>query len=134
MRWPHTDSTCRSTRRSRAAGATIGGTVAAGVSGSCRYRFGGIRDFLIGVRVVDGEGRVIRSGGKVVKNAAGFLLHQAMVGSCGRLGVVAELTFKVFPAPEAHATVRVDAGDLATSLVGDGRSPDESASTWKPST
>jgi len=98
------------------AGATIGGTVAAGVNGSCRYRFGGIRDFLIGVRVVDGEGRIIHSGGKVVKNAAGFLLHQAMVGSCGRLGVVAELTFKVFPAPAAHATVRVDTGDLATSL------------------
>ena len=99
------------------AGATIGGTVAAGVNGSCRYRFGGIRDFLIGVRLVDGEGRVVHSGGKVVKNAAGFLLHQAMVGSCGRLGVVAELTFKVFPAPTVHATVRVDAGGLASSLA-----------------
>jgi glycolate oxidase FAD binding subunit len=99
-----------------AAGATIGGTVAAGINGSCRYRFGGIRDFLIGVRLVDGEGRIVQSGGKVVKNAAGFLLHQAMVGSCGRLGVVAELTFKVFPAPAAHATVRVDAGDLESSL------------------
>lgn len=98
------------------AGATIGGTVAAGVNGSCRYRFGGIRDFLIGVRLVDGEGRVVHSGGKVVKNAAGFLLHQAMVGSCGRFGVVAELTFKVFPAPVAHATVRVDGGDLASAL------------------
>ncbi|AMY08927.1 putative FAD-linked oxidoreductase [Luteitalea pratensis] len=97
-------------------GATIGGTVAAGVNGSCRYRFGGIRDFLIGVRLVDGEGRIVHSGGKVVKNAAGFLLHQAMVGSCGRLGVVAELTFKVFPAPAAHATVRTDARDLASSL------------------
>ena len=52
-----------------------------------------------------------------MKNAAGFLLHQAMVGSCGRLGVVAEVTFKVFPAPAAHATVRVDAGDLDASLA-----------------
>lgn len=100
-----------------AAGATIGGTVAAGVNGSCRYRFGGIRDFVIGARIVDGEGRVVYSGGKVVKNAAGFLLHQAMVGSCGRLGVVAEVTFKVFPAPESHATVRVDAGDLDSALT-----------------
>ena len=58
--------------------------MAAGVNGSCRYRFGGIRDFLIGVRIVDGRGRLMHSGGKVVKNAAGFLLHQAMVGSCGR--------------------------------------------------
>ena len=83
-------------------GATIGGTVAAGVSGGRRYRYGGIRDFLIGIRVVDGEGRAIRSGGKVVKNAAGFLLHHGVVGSCGRFGVLTEVTFKVFPAPEAR--------------------------------
>ena len=71
-----------------AAGATIGGTVAAGVNGSCRYRYGGIRDFIIGAQIVDGRGRTTRSGGKVVKNAAGFLLHQALVGSCGRLGIL----------------------------------------------
>jgi glycolate oxidase FAD binding subunit len=102
-----------------AAGATIGGTVAAGVNGSCRYRYGGARDFLIGARIVDGRGRLTRSGGKVVKNAAGFLLHQALVGSCGTLGILAELTFKVFPAAEAHATIRVDAADLpsASALV-----------------
>lgn len=88
-------------------GATIGGTVAAGLSGSERYRYGGIRDFLIGARLVDGEGRLLRSGGQVVKNAAGFLLHHAMVGSHGRLGVLTEVTFKVFPAPEAHATLHV---------------------------
>ncbi len=98
------------------AGATIGGTVAAGVNGSCRYRFGGIRDFLIGARIVDGQGRVVYSGGKVVKNAAGFLLHQAMVGSCGRLGVVAEVTFKVFPSPTVRATVRVETGDIVAGL------------------
>jgi glycolate oxidase FAD binding subunit len=102
-----------------AAGATLGGTVAAGVNGSCRLRYGGVRDFLIGARIVDGRGRLVRSGGKVVKNAAGFLLHQALVGSCGRLGILAELTFKVFPAAEAHATVRVTVADLpaASALV-----------------
>jgi glycolate oxidase FAD binding subunit len=101
------------------AGATLGGTVAAGVNGSCRYRYGGTRDFLIGARIVDGRGRLTRSGGKVVKNAAGFLLHQGLVGSCGMLGILAELTFKVFPAAEAHVTVRVDGTDLApaTALV-----------------
>jgi glycolate oxidase FAD binding subunit len=101
------------------AGATLGGTVAAGVNGSCRYRFGGIRDFIIGTRMVDGRGQVIASGGKVVKNAAGFLLHQALVGSCGSLGVIVEITCKVFPAPEAHATLRVDTPDVAaaTALV-----------------
>jgi glycolate oxidase FAD binding subunit len=91
-------------------GATIGGTVAAGLSGSGRYRYGGVRDFVIGARVVDGEGRLIRSGGKVVKNAAGFLLHQAVVGSLGRFGVLTEVTFKVFPAPEARVTLRLERG------------------------
>lgn len=91
-------------------GATIGGTVASGVSGSRRYRYGGIRDFLIGVRVVDGEGRMIRSGGTVVKNAAGFLLHHGMVGSLGQFGVLTELTFKVFPQPEARRTITLECG------------------------
>ena len=100
-----------------AAGATLGGTVAAGVNGSCRLRYGGVRDFLIGARIVDGRGRVVRSGGKVVKNAAGFLLHQALVGSCGRLGILAELTFKVFPAAEAHATLRVPATDFPAAVA-----------------
>lgn len=99
------------------AGATLGGTVAAGVNGSCRYRYGGIRDFLIGARIVDGQGRVVQSGGKVVKNAAGFLLHQAMVGSTGSLGVLAELTFKVFPVAEARATLRVESADLASAVA-----------------
>jgi glycolate oxidase FAD binding subunit len=98
------------------AGATLGGTVAAGINGPCRYRFGGIRDFLIGARIVDGRGRVIRGGGAVVKNAAGFLIHQALVGSCGRLGVLAELTFKVFPEPPAHVTIGVGIGDTRSAL------------------
>jgi glycolate oxidase FAD binding subunit len=98
------------------AGATLGGTVASGVSGSGRYRYGGVRDFVIGARVVDGEGRIIRSGGKVVKNAAGFLLHHGMVGSQGRYGVLAELTLKVFPRPEARATLRVDTGSVEAAM------------------
>jgi len=99
-----------------AAGATIGGTAAAGVSGSLRYRYGGVRDFVIGARIVDGEGRSIRSGGKVVKNAAGFLLHHAMVGSAGRFGVLTELTLKVFPSPEARGTVVSECGTLREAL------------------
>jgi glycolate oxidase FAD binding subunit len=95
-----------------ASGATLGGTLATGLSGSGRYRYGGVRDFVIGARVVDGEGRLIRSGGKVVKNAAGFLLHHAMVGSLGRLGVLAEVTLKVFPRPETRATLQIATGSL----------------------
>jgi glycolate oxidase FAD binding subunit len=101
-------------------GATLGGTVASGLCGSGRYRYGGVRDFVIGMRVIDGDGRLIRSGGKVVKNAAGFLLHHGMVGSLGRLGVIADITCKVFPRPEAHATLEVACGSLerAWSAVG----------------
>lgn len=87
-------------------GATLGGTVAAGLSGSGRYRFGGVRDFLIGVRFVDGLGRLVRGGGKVVKNAAGFDLPKLMVGSLGQFGILTEVSFKVFPQPEAYTTVQ----------------------------
>ena len=82
-----------------AAGATIGGTVAAGLSGPGRFRYGGIRDFLLGVRFLSGDGQPIRAGGKVVKNSAGFDIPKFLVGSMGRLGVLTELTFKVFPKP-----------------------------------
>ena len=99
------------------AGGTIGGTVASGLSGSGRYRYGGVRDFIIGARVVDGHGRLIASGGQVVKNAAGFLMHHALVGSVGRLGAIAEVTFKVFPRPEALATLRVPCASVAEAVA-----------------
>lgn len=108
------------------AGATAGGTVTAGLSGPGRFRYGGVRDFLLGVRFVDGRGDAHLGGGRVVKNAAGFDLPKLMVGSLGRFGVLTELTFKVFPAPEAHATVVFDAGTrtkAAGLLVTLGRSP-----------
>ena len=91
------------------AGATLGGTVAAGLSGPGRFRFGGVRDFILGVRFVDGAGRLLRMGGKVVKNAAGFDLPKFFVGSLGRFGVLAEITFKVFPRPASARTLRLDA-------------------------
>ncbi len=93
-----------------AAGATLGGTLASGLSGPGRYRYGGVRDFVLGVRFVDAEGRLVRAGGKVVKNAAGFDLAKLFVGSLGRLGVVVEVSLKVFPAPQAYATLRVEHG------------------------
>jgi FAD/FMN-containing dehydrogenases len=93
------------------AGATIGGTVAAGISGPGRFRFGGLRDFILGVRFVDGEGRFLRMGGKVVKNAAGFDLPKFFVGSLGRFGVLAEVTFKVFPRPLVTRTLRIETVD-----------------------
>ncbi len=97
-------------------GATLGGVVAANTSGPGRYRYGGVRDFLLGVQFVDGEGRLVRSGGKVVKNAAGLDLPKLMVGSLGRLGVLTELIFKVFPKPETYATLQVDYHSLQETL------------------
>lgn len=89
------------------AGATLGGTVAAGVSGPGRFRFGGVRDFILGVRFVDGMGRLLRMGGKVVKNCAGFDLPKFFVGSLGRYGALAEVTFKVFPSPASRLTLKL---------------------------
>jgi glycolate oxidase FAD binding subunit len=100
-----------------AAGATLGGTVAAGLSGSGRYRYGGVRDFLIGVHFVDGKGRLVRGGGKVVKNAAGFDLPKLMVGSLGRFGVLAELTFKVFPRLQHYASASITFFTLEAALA-----------------
>ena len=96
-----------------AAGATLGGTLASGVSGPGRFRFGGLRDFVLGVRFVDGGGRLMRLGGKVVKNAAGFDLPKFFVGSVGRFGALSEITFKVFPRPLATRTLRIEVKGVA---------------------
>ncbi|MEZ5292277.1 MAG: FAD-binding protein [Vicinamibacterales bacterium] len=98
-------------------GATVGGVVASGWSGPSRYRYGGVRDFLIGARIVDGRGRLVVSGGQVVKNAAGFLTHHALVGSAGRLGVIVEASLKVFPRPVARATVTAAAPSLESAVA-----------------
>jgi glycolate oxidase len=98
------------------AGATLGGVVAAGTSGPGRYRHGGVRDFIIGARFVDGTGALVGGGGRVVKNAAGFDLPRLMVGSMGRLGVLVEVAFKVFPAPPAWATLVAEAANLEAAL------------------
>ncbi len=99
------------------AGATLGGAIGAGVSGPGRQRYGGVRDFILGVRFVTGSGELVRGGGKVVKNAAGFDLPKLLVGSLGRLGAIVEATFKVFPRPRATATLRVVLPDLAAALA-----------------
>ncbi|MCG8652398.1 MAG: FAD-binding protein, partial [Pirellulales bacterium] len=98
------------------AGATLGGTVATGISGPGRVRYGGLRDFLLGVRFFSGEATLIRAGGKVVKNAAGFDIPKLMVGSLGRLGVMTELTFKVFPQAADYQTLVTVCDDHATAL------------------
>jgi glycolate oxidase FAD binding subunit len=86
-------------------GATIGGTVASNASGPERYRYGGVRDFIVGCHYVDGNGDLLAGGGKVVKNAAGFDYPKLFVGSAGALGALIDVCFKVFPKPEVYNTL-----------------------------
>lgn len=98
-------------------GATLGGSIASGISGPCRLLYGGLRDFMLEVALCDSAGREIRGGGKVVKNAAGFDLPKLVVGSYGRMGIITEATLKVFPQPQGWLTVRSGAASLGAALA-----------------
>jgi glycolate oxidase FAD binding subunit len=87
------------------AGATIGGVVATAASGPLRTRFGTPRDLVIGASFVLSDGTVGRSGGKVVKNVAGFDVAKLLVGSLGTLAVITEVAFRLHPLPAASRTV-----------------------------
>lgn len=82
--------------------ATVGGIVAANDSGALRLKFGGLRDLIIGMTIVLADGNIAKTGGKVVKNVAGYDLHKLMTGSFGTLGVIAEVNFRLHPVEE-HA-------------------------------
>jgi glycolate oxidase FAD binding subunit len=88
--------------------ATIGGVVAAGVSGSQRVSAGGARDHLLGFRAVSGHGEIFVAGAKVVKNVTGYDLPKLAAGSWGRLFAMTELTLKVLPRPRVAATLLIE--------------------------
>jgi len=89
-------------------GATIGGAVAAGLSGPRRPYTGAVRDFVLGTRIVNGKGEDLSFGGRVIKNVAGYDVSRLMVGALGTLGVLTEISFKVLPAPPAEATLEFE--------------------------
>jgi glycolate oxidase FAD binding subunit len=94
---------------------TIGGAVALGWSGSRACFAGGVRDAVLGLRMLNGLAEDLRFGGQVMKNVAGFDVSRLMVGSCGRLGPILELSLKVVPLPQQEMTLSWQLPDLASS-------------------
>jgi len=90
------------------ANATVGGMFAAGLSGPRRPAAGALRDYVLGARLLDGHGRVLRFGGQVMKNVAGYDVSRLLAGSLGTLGLVLDVTLKLLPKPVASATVRFE--------------------------
>ncbi len=104
--------------------ATLGGVLATNASGPRRHLYGTPRDLLIGLTVVTGDGAIVRGGGKVVKNVAGYDLPKLFVGSLGTLGIIVEVTVKLRPVPDDERLVAVrfervkDAGAAARAVMG----------------
>jgi len=101
------------------AGATVGGCIAAGLAGPRRASFGatygGVRDFVLGAKLIDGRGHVLSFGGTVMKNVAGYDVSRAIAGSLGILGLISELSLKVLPQPVCESTLRLEL-DQASAL------------------
>lgn len=117
-------------------GATLGGVVAANLSGPRRVAWGAMRDHVMGVRFVNGTGEVLRSGGRVLKNVTGLDLCKLLAGSHGTLGVLTEITLKVLPAPERTGTLALAGLDarqgVAVLAAALGSPYGVSAAAWLP--
>ena len=98
------------------ADATVGGVIASGASSPRRLRLGALRDTVLEAEIVTGDGRLVRSGARTVKNVTGYDLHKLVAGSLGTLGVIVQVALKVRPLPHARRTLRFE-GDLALAGV-----------------
>jgi glycolate oxidase FAD binding subunit len=113
--------------------ATLGGCVAAGLSGPRRASAGSVRDALLGVKLVDGRGELLSFGGQVMKNVAGYDVSRMLAGSLGTLGVIVEVSLKLLPRPPAERTQRLEqpqAKALETLCRWGGKPLPISASAW----
>ncbi len=113
--------------------ATLGGAVASGLSGPRRAYVGALRDFVLGVEMIDGRGERLRFGGKVIKNVAGFDVARLMAGSLGTLGLLTEVTLKTVPCPRAECTLRFEVDQpraLASMALWAARPWPISATAW----
>jgi len=90
--------------------ATLGGCIATGLSGPRRAYQGAVRDYVLGVRILDGRGDLLTFGGQVMKNVAGYDVSRLQVGAMGTLGLLLEISLKVLPRPVAETTLRFDMG------------------------
>jgi glycolate oxidase FAD binding subunit len=107
-------------------GATLGGVVATADSGPLRGRYGGVRDLVVGIRVALSDGTLAKSGGKVIKNVAGYDLSKLFAGSLGTLGAIVELSVRLHPLPPASATAighSADPAELGQALLALLRAP-----------
>jgi len=93
-------------------GATFGGAIAAGLAGPRRANSGGVRDFVLGAQLMDGQGEVLKFGGQVMKNVAGYDVSRLLTGSMGTLGLMLELSVKVLPVATQEATLRFETGEI----------------------
>ena len=96
--------------------ATVGGMVAAGWSGPARASVGAVRDFVLGIEIINGKAELLRFGGTVMKNVAGYDVSRLMAGSWGTLGVITEVSLKVLPVAPGEATLRFDGISQADAL------------------
>jgi glycolate oxidase FAD binding subunit len=99
----------------RAGEATLGGALAANVSGPRRYGHGTLRDYVIGISAVNDEGQEVKAGGRVVKNVAGYDLCKLYIGSLGTLGIITQVTLKLKPRPEEQALLALPCDDEAVA-------------------